>query len=73
MENGLAPDYLAEMIHPVSGTKPLTVYTLPTIYGKSMPRLDHIMTHFSHQQFESGTNSQMILNQHHPCYLLSIN
>ena len=44
----------------MSGTKPLTVYAMPTIYGKSMLRLDRIMTHFSHQQFESGTNSQMI-------------
>ena len=73
MENGLAPDYLADLIPP--HVRDETSYSLrnTTIYGKSMLRLDHIMTHFSHQQFESGTNSQMILNQHHPCYLLSIN
>ena len=66
-------NYFAELIHPVSGTKLLTACVMPTIYGKSMPRLDHIMTHFSHQRFESEMNSQMMLNQHHPCYLLSIN
>ena len=45
---------------------------MPIIYGKSMPRLDHIMTHTPHQQFERGTNSQMISKHHHTRYLLSI-
>ena len=73
MENGLAPDYLAELIPPRVRDKTSYSLRMPTINGKSMPRLDHIMTHFSHQRFESGMNSQMMLNQHHPCYLLSIN
>ena len=37
-----------------------------------MSRLDYIMTHISHQQFESGTNSQMISKHLHTRYLLSI-
>ena len=73
MENGLGPDYLAELIPPRVRDEFLTVYVMPTIYGKSMPRLDHITTHFSNKRFKSGTNSQMMLSQHHLCYLSSIN
>ena len=69
MENGLTPDYLREMIPPCARDETSYVYAMPTVYRKSIPRLDHSMTHFSHQQFECGTNSKMILNQHHPCYV----
>ena len=72
MENGLAPDYLAELIPPHFRDE--TSYSLRNADNlRQIHALDYIMTHFSHQQFKSGTNSQMILNQHHPCYLLSIN
>ena len=55
MQNGLAPDYLVDLVPPRVGNETPTAFVMLIIINRFMQILDCILTHFFLLRFESGT------------------
>ena len=60
MENGFAPDYLADLIPPLVGDDTPQVFAMLIIINRSMFHLDYTLIHFFYLQLGSVTVFQMI-------------